>query len=719
MSSVHINFAVALGLVLLLALAASGASAFYYRTTVPPVAAGRRAVLVVLRALGIGSIILLLCEPVLSLRFITVAHPVLAVIADDSKSMTIVDRAGDRAAELHAALRDPVFSRLAERADIRYYTFGVRLRPWPHPGADTLALNEGATDIAGALHGLGEEAGRHPIDAALLLSDGAYTLGRDPVHEAENLSFPLFTMGIGDSSEQKDLLIRRTAANELVYAGTRSPVSVTVKTSGFDGEHVEVSLSEGNRLLDRVPLTLGQGTREYTVDLSYVPEGEGTRRYTAAVTALPGELTTANNHRSFTARVLRSKLRILFLAGEASPDVPVIVQTLKEEKNFTVNSFTATNRGGFYEGAIPRALLDSADCIILAGFPTVSTPANLLQQIVGRVSAGGIPVFFIAGPAFDFARAQVLGEVLPFTLSQSPGSEQMVSMRPREDQREHPILGTSDGIAAWTELPPVYRRSAAYGAKPGSVVLGTAQMQNSVQSEPLLVARSVNRLKSVALLAYGVWRWRLMSQDAPATATLFSSLLVNTVKWLTTPEDKRPVHVIPSQEAFSQGQPVEFTGQVYDQEARPVENAALKVVAQQHDLIFETDLRPLGGGRYEGSMEGVPEGEYLFRAPAMLNGVKLGEDGGRFSVGEMDLEFQDTRMNSSLLRQLAYRTGGNYIGPGGLGALDSILSTRPAFAGRTVVHASELELWHWQWLLAALIALFAGEWILRKISGML
>ena len=103
----------------------------------------------------------------------------------------------------------------------------------------------------------------------------------------------------------------------------------------------------------------------------------------------------------------------------------------------------------------------------------------------------------------------------------------------------------------------------------------------------------------------------------------------------------------------------------------------------------------------------------------MLNGVKLGEDGGRFSVGEMDLEFQDTRMNSSLLRQLAFRTGGHYIGPDGLGALDSILSARPAFAGRTVVHTSELELWHWQWLLAALIALFAGEWTMRKISGML
>jgi hypothetical protein len=191
------------------------------------------------------------------------------------------------------------------------------------------------------------------------------------------------------------------------------------------------------------------------------------------------------------------------------------------------------------------------------------------------------------------------------------------------------------------------------------------------------------------------------------------------VKWLTTPEEKRPVRVSPTQESFPQGQPVQFTGQVYDQGAQPVDNAALKVTARQHDLSFETDLRPLGGGRYEGSLEGLPEGDYVFLASAALNGAPLGEDRGRFAVGELDLEFQETRMNSTLLRQLAFRSGGASLPPDGLSLLDSLLTARVSFASRTVVHASDTELWHWQWLLGALIAVFAAEWIVRKVSGML
>ncbi|HEX9006606.1 MAG TPA: carboxypeptidase-like regulatory domain-containing protein, partial [Bacteroidota bacterium] len=448
-------------------------------------------------------------------------------------------------------------------------------------------------------------------------------------------------------------------------------------------------------------------------------QGEGVRRYTAAVSVLPGELTAANNRRSFTARVLRSKLRVLVLAGQPSPDVPVIAQTLREEKNFSVLSFTENTQGGFYEGNLPRGVLDSADCLVLAGFPAAWTPPGLLQEIAARLAAGRAPLLFIAGKALDYRRAQAIGEALPFTVTQATPSEQLVSLQPSEDQQEHPVLNSGEGISAWNDLPPVYRRFALYTAKPGAVTLGTARIQRTPLHEPLLLARSLNRTKSVALLAYGIWRWRLMAQDAPGTAPLLSAFLVNAVKWLTTPDDRRPVRVAPTQESFSQGQPVELTGQVYNASAEPVDNAALKVVARQKDRSYETDLRSLGAGRYEGSLEGLPEGEYTFQAAATLNGASLGEDRGRFTVGELDLELQETRMNSLLLRQLAFRTGGLYFSPTGLARLDSALADRPYFASRTVVHASDTELWHWQWLLAGIIALFAAEWMIRKISGML
>ena len=274
MAPFQIDFAVALGVVALLGLTAFGTALLYYRSTVPPVAPMRRATLTGLRTLGIGLIVLLLCEPVLHVRFSHTSPPALAVLVDNSRSMRLVDRQGDRAAELRTALENPALARLAGRAEVRYFSFGAGLKPWNRESNDTLPLNEGVTDIAGGLRSLAEEKERRHIDAAVLLSDGVYTLGRDPLHDAQQLGLSLFTVDIGESSEQKDLVVTRTAANELVYADTRAPVSVTVRSSGFDGERVEVTLSEGGRVLDRAPLTLEQGTRDYTVDLSYLPQGE-------------------------------------------------------------------------------------------------------------------------------------------------------------------------------------------------------------------------------------------------------------------------------------------------------------------------------------------------------------------------------------------------------------------------------------------------------------
>ena len=155
MSSVQIDFAAALGLGVLAAVLPAAAAFFFSRATVPPVSRARRALLTGLRAGAVGLIALLACEPVLHVRSTRSFPPVLAVLVDDSRSMRITDRTGDRAARLREVLRDPVFARLAGRAEVRYYRFGARLRPWGG-SAEELPLDEGVTDIAAALHSLAE-----------------------------------------------------------------------------------------------------------------------------------------------------------------------------------------------------------------------------------------------------------------------------------------------------------------------------------------------------------------------------------------------------------------------------------------------------------------------------------------------------------------------------------------------------------------------------------
>ncbi len=507
----------------------------------------------------------------------------------------------------------------------------------------------------------------------------------------------------------------------VVYNDTQAPVDVTIKSSGFSDEHVEVTLNEGARTLDRKALVLGAGTREYRLSLSYTPEGEGLKKYTVRVSSLPGELTTKNNSRSFYAKVLKSKLHVLIVAGTPSPDLSVIKQTLSEDRNITVHSCTQRLPAGFYEGTLTSQLVDSADCIMFIDFPTPSTSSALLDLIAMPIMQHKKPVLFIGGKQVDFGKLQTFGGILPFRVQAISTEEEYVFFQPSESQRSNPILSIpqSEDLSAWNKLPPIFKTLTSFAARPEATTLGFSRVQGALLKEPLMLTRNVNRQKSVAVLGYGLWRWRLMTQGTPETEQLLSTFLVNAVKWLTTREDSKLVTVATTKESYTQGEPVEFVGQVYDANAEPVDNAQLRVTVRQGERVFPTDLRPIGSGRYEGSIDGLGEGDYMFKATALAEGQQLGEDNGRFAVGELNLEFQDTRMNAPLLRQIAGRTGGRYYSSNDISTLVDDITTQPSFASRKTLHATALELWNWQYSLATLILLFGAEWFVRKRSGML
>ena len=44
------------------------------------------------------------------------------------------------------------------------------------------------------------------LQAVVLITDGNSTTGMNPLYEAQELAVPVFTVGVGDTTDQKDLL---------------------------------------------------------------------------------------------------------------------------------------------------------------------------------------------------------------------------------------------------------------------------------------------------------------------------------------------------------------------------------------------------------------------------------------------------------------------------------------------------------------------------------
>lgn len=707
----------------LLAIAIAAVAAYlYYRVTLPPVAPSLRRILMTLRGLALLLLLLLFLEPLLRIISTTVHRPVLSVLVDNSKSMGITDKSGDRAARTREVLRSAALARIAERADVRYLAFSTNATIVPADSLASLSFSGDGTDIASALHTAATGHTSASAHAMLVISDGVTTLGKNPLHEASSYGVPVFTVGVGDAAEQRDVLISHVAGNAIVYAGVPAPVSVIVKSAGYPGQKVEVTIADGQRVMDRKALTLEDGVREYELSLTSTPDGEGIRSYTVSVTSLPGELTTRNNRRTFTARVRKSALKVLLIAGAPSADVTAVRQAIAEVEQFTVRSFTQLPSGQFFEGVLRPETVDSSDCIVLVGYPGAGAQPAVLQSVFGAVKARTVPVLVVVTKGTDVRALARFAEWLPFTAGTVTQTEYEVAVDPTASEKAIPVFTPEhrEQDDPWLRLPPVFTTRTVITAKPDASVHATTRAQGINAPHPVVMSRRAERRRVVAVALHGVWRWRLMAQRSPQTETFFGGFIANALRWLTAPDDAGPVIAKPFKDSYAQGEPLMFNAQVYDPRGNVIDDAEVNLVIAKGGEVREALLPPRGNGRYEGGTAGIhADGAFRYRVTASRNGAVLGSDSGQVHISGTAIEFLNTRMDEGTLTALASRTGGTFMRPAEIGRLDSLLAGDAAFAPRTTSSVSEIHVRMSPWYIGVLIFLFAAEWVIRKRSGMI
>lgn len=708
-------------LFVLIAIAGVAIVFFYYKYTIPPLPPNKKIILIILRSLAIVVLLSFFYEPVVDIIYRNDQPPVLAVLLDNSQSMAISDASGNRSSHVQKWLQENTLQRSGYAADVRFFTFSSRLDSNGHEHLDSLPFNGESTNLSEVVRQLKERITKENIQAAVLVTDGNYNVGKNPLYEAEELGIPIYALGVGDTAEQKDVLVENVLTNSLAYANSRLPVDVTIKSSGYNEQTVEVAVMEGGKILAQSTLRLLEGTRSYAVKFSIVPETEGVHKYTVRVSSLKGELTEKNNVQSVFVKVLKDKLRIVMFAGAPHPDVAAVRQVFVEDERLTIRAFVQKSPTEFYETTYNRSALDSADCLVLINFPSAASSQQVLHDIVDAVNRMKKPLLFIHGKLVDYRKLQQLEPFLPFSWLSVNSGEVSILASVNERQKNHPLVNLEGEVTAetWHQIPPLVKSQTVFRVKPEAEVLASVKIQNIVVPEPLIAIRTINRQKSFAITGYNVWQWRLMAQGNQQTEKFLYLLLTNAVRWLTTLEEGKNVRIVPTKETFTTAEPVQFTAQVYNEQLRPIDNAEVNIDIQRGKETISTTLTSVGNGLYEGSLEGLGEGDFTFQGSATLDGTRLGEDKGRFTVGQLNLEFLETKMNKQLLEQIAFRTGGKFYLMNNAENLSKDIQQNVKFAAKDVVQKTKIEMWNWQYLLIALVLLFGFEWFIRKRSGML
>jgi len=700
-------------------------SYFVYRHTNPPAPTWLKTILTVFRFLALAIILFILFEPILKLSWQQKEKPIVAVLLDNSASMTLENNGESRAQKAISVLSSELFQNGINDANLDYYQFSYKLDPLVIEELDSLKFSADGTDLSTSLKQLQEQNINNYLSAIILLSDGINNLGENPIRTAEDLNLPVYPVSVGESMDQKDIVISKITTNQLAYANSEIPVDITIRSTGYKDKKVTVDLLDETNVLDSKFIELTDNF-ESQIRLKFIPKEIGLQKYSIRVPVLKDELTPFNNQKNFYVKVLKSRIKVLYFSGGPGPDFSFIKKTLDADPNIEANYWVARKNQGFYQGNFSNdlSILKKYDCVILQNYPPKNYNDQAISTLKRSFDSEAIPLLVIAGNNNNYQKHSDLKNYLPFIYPLREYPEFEVTPRLSPTGLTHPVTRIDDdelkNQKLWQEVPPIFYSFNNVQLYPGSEILLTAEVvQKNVRLQskvlPLIISRKIANSKSMAILGYGIWRWDLLMWGVGKTNHLFTQLLSNSIRWLINKEDNKTVRLKPDREIYRNGQKISFSCQVYNENYLPLNGAEVRVQIFDEKVDYTILLSSIGDGKYEGELQALEGGEYRYKGTAHYKNILLGSDTGQFSVENLNLEHLQTKIENDFLKQLAAKTGGHFINDSNLVSLKEALK----FPVKTRIESREWQLWNKLILLILVILLLSFEWFLRKRSGML
>lgn len=646
-----------------------------------------------MRATLASFLLFLLLGPIVKQVNNLFEKPVFVILYDNSASVkettdSIAIRAlTTKVSETSAALRD----------------MGYDVKITDLAGSDIVipAFNATASDLNGALKKTSNRFEGNKVGGVVLVSDGIYNEGISPLYAAYN--FPVYTVGVGDTTQRTDVFIRDIAYNKIVYQGNKFPLRVEVLVRNLDNQGINVTLSHRGKVLGQQTKT-SSGDELLVYDFQPLAMEQGIQKLDVQVETKQGETNTRNNRASVFIEVVEGKKKILVVASSPHPDIKALREVVDKNQNYEF----LLHIPGVEELENERMKPDQIDLAIFHQSPDLrGKTRDLFQVFVASRSS----LFLILGTQTDLQ--QLVKQNMPVAFEATPRDYDEVV--PGTNPAFSQFVISSETNSIINNYPPV---SVPFGKLkiPGSITpLLYQRVGNLTTEKPLLFLDLQDNRKICVMMGEGLWRWKLNEFDRYENSAAFDEVFGKLIQYLSTTDDKRKFRSYPVKQEFSDSEAVVFESQVYNDIFEPVYGNTIEI-----ELTDETGakkeysyLTSPGNARYQ--IGGLAEGVYRYRSRTVLN-QKTEEVRGEFAVVQSQAELQNLTADFELLRRLSASTGARFYPSSRFDDLKADLQKTEA---KSTIHSEESydALINLEWIFWILLAMISVEWFARKYFG--
>jgi hypothetical protein len=712
-------------LVILLFILAFLFAILTYQHTFPALSKRKKTLLLSLRILALFCLFLVLSEPILTLAKRYTQKPVVALLVDVSRSMNLKGAEVSRKDELQSLLKDDVFEKISSRAELETFGFADSLVPLDIKGKFPDSLDN-ATSIGEAIQSVEKKSSEENLKGIVILSDGANNLGEDPVLAAKSKAIPIYTCGIGEYVPPKDISIERIIYNDIAYVGDNLPVQVDISQTGFDDLKIPVSIEEKQKTTVQQNLSLGKSGAIQTLELTLVPEEAGLHQYKLAIPVLKEETVGENNQRSFTVKVLKSKIKILLITGNLNWEYSFLKRILEKDKSIELETLVYGKEKKPILGRFPQGEkeLTSLDILIFIDPPRFifSERKKEIEDFV--FDQGGSALFLLGKEFMDSHAFTEIPSLFPFDLSgrNLTFTPTTINLEPTEEGKSHPVCrlveNSEENLKMWSDLPPFLGVTILGSAtKDATTLAGFKNPSSTNEFLPGIVTRNYGKGKVMATTVTPFWRWDFLLWGIGKDNQIYQTFWNNSVRWLVVREDMDLINLFTDKKIYKGGERMTFQAKIFDQNYQKVKDASV-VVNVKGDISPDSEVINLSlddMGDYTSTLRALPPNHYNFTGEVTRDGKKIGTKTGEFLVETYTLEDSDLKTNFDLLRKIAEVSGGKYYEKEQIGNLIDDLKLTEKEEQKT----KEIQLWNSPILLAIFVLCLSLEWAIRKRSQLL
>ncbi|MBT8280195.1 MAG: VWA domain-containing protein [Muriicola sp.] len=643
-----------------------------------------RWILATLRFISIFGVLLILLNPKISNVSLQAEKQNLLLLIDNSQSIKTGDGM-EQAMDLTKGIMDD--ESLAERFKVRNYSFGRDLR-----STDSLSFASEVSDISGALTSADNIFGREE-SLAILITDGNQTVGKAYEFLGNELSYPVFSFVVGDTTRYADLRITQVNLNKYAFLKNRFPLELFLTLQGNENANSRLTIRMDGKLVYTEAVNLTPEKNSQKISTTLEADKVGLRMIDISVDSIAGERNTLNNRRRIPIEVIDEKTRVGLVSAVLHPDLGTLVKAIESNDQRSVTLLD------------PRATveeLNSYDVFILY------QPTPAFQSVYDFVKEAGINTFTLTGPATDWRYLNRIQKGLE--ISNSNQTEEIL-----------PVLNRGFGLFDLgdfnvEDFPPLLGSLGEILITEPYESIIDQQIRGISLEDPLLPVITDDNQRHAYLFGENIWKWRVQSYRNDLNFDNFDNFINKIILFLTS-DGKRDRLSLDYEQLYSvvteKKIKATFTDETYVFKKDATLN--LRINGVENDFTSEQTML-LNGNQYEAGLGNLQEGDYTFSVS--VDSENLQKE-GRFTIEEFNVEQLYVSSNADQLSQLSEGSGGKLYYPDQLGSLIEELANNSTYAPTQKSVENVVSLIDFKIMFAIIILAFSAEWFIRKYNGLI